>query len=384
VAGTTTVRAEHAATLGSAGVPLPTPARHDRRMSATVPRARPSVRAPAITDVARLAGVSVPTVSRVITGSTPVRSEKRERVLAAIAELGYRPNGAARALVAGRQAAIAVLTGGTSRYGYATTLQGIEEAARVAGFIAMITVIESDDPDIVRSSIDFALAHPVAGVIVVKFDPASVKALHLLPSSPPVVAASGGRSRGVPHAVLDETTAAVQATEYLLSLGHRTVHHVAIPAPGRRTGRAVGWRKALERAGAEVPEVLQCDWDPHQGYRLGLRLAERDDVTAVLCGNDELALGVMRGLHERGRRVPDDVSVVGFDGHPLGALSVPSLTTVEQDFAGLGRRAFGLLAGLLDDRHSPKQSRSGAQATPALSVATPKLVVRESTAPPPR
>jgi DNA-binding LacI/PurR family transcriptional regulator len=352
-------------------------------MSATVPRARPSVRAPAITDVARLAGVSVPTVSRVITGSTPVRPEKRERVLAAIAELGYRPNGAARALVAGRQAAIAVLTGGTNRYGYAATLQGIEEAARLAGFIAMITVIESDDPEIVRASVDLALAHPVAGVVVVKFDPASGAALRLLspsPSSPPVVAASGGRSRGVPHAVLDDTAAAVQATEYLLSLGHRTVHHLAIPAAGRRSGRAVGWRKALERAGAEVPDVLQCDWDPHQGYRLGLQLAERDDVTAVLCGNDELALGVMRGLYERGRRVPEDVSVVGFDGHPLGALSVPALTTVEQDFVGLGRRAFDLLAGLMGragevggDRHPPKSS-----------VATPRLVVRESTAPPPR
>jgi DNA-binding LacI/PurR family transcriptional regulator len=340
-------------------------------MPATVSRTRPSSRAPAITDVARLAGVSVPTVSRVITGSTPVRAEKRERVLAAIAELGYRPNGAARALVAGRQAAVAVLTGGTNRYGYATTLQGIEEAARLAGFTAMITVIESADPEIVRSSVDLALAHPVAGVIVVKFDPASAKALHLLPSALPVVAASGGRSRGVPHAVLDDTAAAVQATEYLLSLGHRTVHHVAIPAAGRRTGRAVGWRKALERAGAVVPEVLQCDWDPHQGYRLGLRLAERHDMTAVLCGNDELALGVMRGLYERGRRVPDDVSVVGFDGHPLGALSVPALTTVEQDFVGLGRRAFDLLAGLLDDRHAPKSS-----------IATPRLVVRESSAPP--
>jgi DNA-binding LacI/PurR family transcriptional regulator len=320
-------------------------------MSATVGRARSPDRAPAITDVARLAGVSVPTVSRVITGSTPVRPEKRDRVLAAIAELGYRPNGAARALVAGRQSAIAVLTGGTNLYGYATTLLGIEEAARRAGFIAMITVIDSEDPEIVRASVDLALAHPVAGVIVVKFDPASVKALHLLPPSLPVVAASGARSRGVPHAVLDDTAAAIQATEYLLSLGHRTVHHVAIPAAGRRSGRAGGWRKALERAGAEVPEPLQCSWDPQEGHQVGLRLAGRDEVTAVLCGNDELALGVMRGLYERGRRVPEDVSVVGFDGHPLGAVSVPTLTTVEQDFVGLGRRAFDLLAGLLDDRH---------------------------------
>jgi DNA-binding LacI/PurR family transcriptional regulator len=100
-------------------------------------------------------------------------------------------------------------------------------------------------------------------------------------------------------------------------------------------------------------------------------LAERDDVTAVLCGNDELAVGVLRAVHERGRRVPDDISVVGFDGHPLAALSIPALTTVEQDFVGLGRRAFGLLAEMLDDRRTSRES-----------IATPRLVIRESTAPP--
>ncbi|NEE01706.1 LacI family DNA-binding transcriptional regulator [Phytoactinopolyspora halotolerans] len=340
-------------------------------MSNAARRGRVTTRGPAITDVARVAGVSVPTVSRVITGSTPVRAEKRERVLAAIAQLGYRPNGAARALVAGHQKAIAVLTGGTTRYGYASTLQGIEEAARLAGYIVMITVIDSEEPALISSTVDLALAHPVAGVIVLKFDAASVKALHQLPAGLPVVAASGGRSSGVPHAVLDDTAAASQATEYLLSLGHRTVHHVAIPAAGRRSGRVVGWRKALERAGAEVPEVLQSDWDPITGYRLGQQLARRERVTAVLCGNDEIAMGVMRGLHEQGRRVPDDVSVVGFDGHPLAAVATPALTTVEQDFVGLGRRAFDLLAGLVNDQHPPQNS-----------LATPRLVIRESSGPP--
>lgn len=346
-------------------------------MGSSSRRGQVPTRAPAITDVARLAGVSVPTVSRVITGSTPVRPEKRERVLAAIAELGYRPNGAARALVAGRQMAVAVLTGGTTRYGYATTLQGIEEAARLAGFIVMITVIESEQPELISSAVDLALAHPVAGVIVLKFDPASVKALHRLPAGLPVVAAAGARSSGVPHAVLDDTAAASQATEYLLSLGHRTVHHVAIPAAGRRSGRIVGWRKALERAGAQVPEVLQSDWDPVTGYQLGLRLAQRRDVTAVLCGNDEIAMGVMRALHEQGRRVPAEVSVVGFDGHPLAALATPALTTVEQDFVELGRRAFGLLAGLV------QRAGGGDPPAPQSSIATPRLIVRESSGPPP-
>lgn len=333
---------------------------------------RPSTRAPAITDVARLAGVSVPTVSRVLTGSAPVSAQRRERVLAAIEELGYRPNGAARALITGRQSVIAVLAGATTRYGYALTIQGIEEAARLAGYIVMITVVESDEPHIVRRTIDLALANPVAGVIVLKFDPAGIATARALPSGVPVVAVSGGRGSQVPHVVLDDTAAGMAATEYLLALGHRTVHHIAVPPAGRRNGRAAGWRRALERAGAEVPPALQAGWDPHHAYEIGLTLAERTDVTAVLCGNDELAIGLLRALHERGRQVPEEISVVGFDGHPLGALWRPALTTVEQDFVDLGRRAFQQVCSLIGEGHAPRTS-----------VSTPRLVVRESTGPPP-
>jgi DNA-binding LacI/PurR family transcriptional regulator len=323
-----------------------------------------------MTDVAKLARVSVPTVSRVLTGSVPVSPHRRERVLAAIEELGYRPNGAARALIKGHQSVISVLAGDTARYGYALTIQGIEEAARAAGFIVMITVIESAEKEVVKEAIDLALTNPVSGVIVLKFDLAGIAAVRQLGSSVPVVAAAGNKGGRVPHAVLDDTAAAVTATEYLLGLGHRTVHHVAVPAAGRRSGRAAGWYKALERAGAEIPPLLQADWDPRSAYRIGLELAQRDDVTAVLCGNDELAIGLIRALHDSGRRVPEDISVVGFDGHPLGALCLPALTTVEQDFVDLGRRAFRQVAALLGEG-TPQQT----------STSTPTLVIRESTAP---
>jgi DNA-binding LacI/PurR family transcriptional regulator len=324
-----------------------------------------------MTDVARLAGVSVPTVSRVLTGSVPVSPHRRERVLAAIDQLGYRPNGAARALIKGHQSVVSVLAGDTARYGYALTIQGIEEAARAAGFIVMITVMESAERGVVKQAIDLALTNPVSGVIVLKFDPAGIAAVRELPPGIPVVAAAGNKGGRVPHAVLDDTAAAVTATDYLLGLGHRTVHHVAVPAAGRRSGRAAGWHKALERAGAEIPPLLQADWDPRSAYRIGLDLAIRSEVTSVLCGNDELAIGLIRALYERGRRVPRDVSVVGFDGHPLGALCRPALTTVVQDFVDLGRRAFGQVADLLGEGIAKQTSTS-----------TPKLVVRESTAPP--
>jgi DNA-binding LacI/PurR family transcriptional regulator len=334
---------------------------------------RSSPRGPSIVDVARLAGVSVPTVSRVINGSVPVSAERKDRVLAAIKELGYRPNSAARALVTGRQAVIAVLASNTTYYGYATTLQGIEEAARLAGFIVMITVVETDAPDVVNAAVDMALSHPVAGVIVLKFDPAGAAALNKLPEGLPVVAASGDRGRGVPHAVLDDTAGAVAATEYLLGLGHKTVHYVAVPTSGRRAGRAAGWRRALAAANAEEPPILDAGWDPERAYEIAFEVAERQDITAVLCGNDELAMGFMRGLHEAGRRVPDEISVVGFDGHPLGRYLTPALTTVQQDFADLGRRAFELLGEVLETGHTAKTSSSVAS-----------LVVRESSGPPPR
>lgn len=329
-------------------------------------------RAPSIVDVARLAGVSVPTVSRVINGSVPVSAERRDRVVTAIKELGYRPNSAARALVTGRPAAIAVLASNTTRYGYATTLQGIEEAARLAGYLVMITVIESEESDVVTAAVDMALSHPVAGLVVLKFDPAGAAALHKLPAGVPVVAASGDKGRGAPHAVLDDTAGAVAATEYLLGLGHRTVHHVAVPTSGRRTGRVAGWRRALAAAGVEAPAILDAGWDPRLAYEIALKVAERDDVTAVLCGNDELAIAFMRGLHDAGRRVPDDISVVGFDGHPLGRYLTPALTTVQQDFADLGRRSFELLGELLETGHAPTTSSAAAS-----------LVVRESSGPPP-
>ena len=330
-------------------------------------------RVPVIADVARVAGVSVPTVSRVLTGSTPVSSELRERVTRAIAQLGYRPNGAARALVQGRQSMIAVFAGNTTRYGYACTIQGIEEAARAAGFIVVITVIETDEAAVVDAGVDLLLGQPVAGAVVLEFDPAGRAALAAMPSSLALVAAGGSSGESpVPHVFLDDRTAAKEATRYLLGLGHRTVHHLAIPPSGGPGDRSLGWREALEEEGVPVPEVLQARWEPISGYEIGRDLARSPDVTAVLCGNDELAIGVMRAMVEAGRSIPEDVSVVGFDGQPVAEFVSPPLTTVEQDFVGLGRQAFGLLKQILEGDPEPASVGS-----------TPRLVVRSSTGPPP-
>lgn len=293
--------------------------------------------------------------------------------MTAVEELGYRPNAAAQTLVSGRRSTVAVLARNTLRYGYAATLQGIEEAARSAGYVVTITVVESGDH--VARSVDMVLSQPLAGAIVIEFDAVGVATLDALPDTVPVVAAAGAPRRTAPrpHAFLDDESGGRSATEYLLSLGHRTVHHVAIPATRMRSGRSWGWRKALREASSPVPRVIQAGYDPASGYEAGRRLAADPEVTAVLCGNDELAIGVIRALAEAGRRVPEDVSVMGFDDQPFAQMWLPPLSTVAQDFTDLGRRTFGLLVDWIE---------TGAR--PADSSAVPSLVQRASTASPMR
>lgn len=322
-------------------------------------------------DVARLAEVSVPTVSRVLSGTVRVSPDKRARVEAAIAEIGFHRSGAARALASGNSEVIAVVTGKTSTYGYAEAIRGVEEEARAAGYSVMITVAESGSEADARQAVAMALNQSIAGVVVLKFDAAGVAVLKHIPPGLPVVALAGARQRGVVQAVLEEARAGEELTNYLLELGHRTVHHVRVPASRREDGRTTGWRRALRNAGAPIPPMWEATWDPHTGRPIGRELAHCPDVTAVFCGNDEIAMGVIRGLEDEGARVPEDVSVVGFDDHPLAELWSPPLTTVNQDFARLGRRGFTLLMAQIEGTATTKYSSERAE-----------VIIRASAAPP--
>jgi DNA-binding LacI/PurR family transcriptional regulator len=326
-----------------------------------------------IADVARAAGVSVPTVSRVLTGAARVSEERRRRVERAIAELGYRPSAAAQVLASRRSNTIAIVAANTSRYGYAEAIRGVEESARAAGFVVIIVVVESEREDDVRAAADAVLRQSVAGVVVLKFDPPGVAALKALEPAVPVVALSGIPEPGVPQAVLDESEAAAGLTEHLLGLGHRTVHHVRIPPSGKEDGRTTGWRGALQRNGSPIPSIEDVSWEITTAYEIGARLARDPAVTAIFCGNDETAMGVIRGIHDAGLRVPADISVAGFDDHPLAAMFIPALTTARQDFAELGRHGTAQLLALLNGE-SPL----------ALETVEPPIAIRESTAPPRR
>jgi DNA-binding LacI/PurR family transcriptional regulator len=325
-------------------------------------------------DVAKLAGVSHQTVSRVINNSQHVRAETRERVLEAMRLLQYRPNPVARALVTGRSKTLGVVSFDTTLYGPASTLFGIERAAHEEDYFVSIISLKSLDRPSVVSAVERLRSQGVDGILVIAPVVAATHALPNLPADVPVVAAEAGPDDVVPVVVVDQFAGAATATRHLLELGHRTVRHLAGPQDFLEAQqRIAGWRATLEEAGAEVIPPLIGDWSPRAGYELGRRLMESPDVSAVFVANDQMALGLLRLLHEQDRRIPQEVSVVGFDDVPEAAFFTPPLTTVRQDFLEMGRRGLHLL---LDEMG--RDSRGKQRVTvPA------QLVVRASTAPPP-
>jgi DNA-binding LacI/PurR family transcriptional regulator len=324
-------------------------------------------------DVARAAGVSHQTVSRVINGADSVRPQTRERVLSAMRELDYRPNSLARALVTGRSWTLGVVSFDTTLYGPASTLFGIERAAHAQGYLVSIVSVTSLDRDSVLSAVEQLRGQGVDGILIITPQEAAVEAVLHIPRDMPVVAVEAGPEEAVPVVTVDQVAGAAAATRHLLELGHRTVWHVAGPSDWLEANQRIeGWVTALEDAGADTPPVLSGDWSARSGYELGKRLATVREVTAIFAANDQMALGILRALYESGREVPRDLSIVGFDDIPEAQFFTPPLTTVRQDFNEVGRQSLMLL---LDEMAASDRSSSRV-------IVPPKLEIRDSTAPP--
>jgi DNA-binding LacI/PurR family transcriptional regulator len=321
-------------------------------------------------DVARLAGVSLQTVSRVINDSEHVRPETRARVLTAMRKLDYRPNPVARALVTGRSRMLGVVSFDTTLYGPASTLYAIERAAHEQDYFVSIASLESLDRVSMLSAVERLLAQGVAGILVIAPQRHAADAVLHLPLDVPIVAVEAGPDDRVPVVAVDQHAGAAIATRHLLELGHETVWHVAGPPDWLEARQRLdGWRTTLEAAGADVPPHSTGDWSARSGYEIGRRLLTVPDITAVFMANDQMALGLLRSLHEAGREVPRDISVVGFDDIPEAQYFTPPLTTVRQDFAVVGRRSVFRLLGEMENR---------ARSTTRETVA-PELIVRAST-----
>jgi len=323
-----------------------------------------------MTDVAKRAGVSHQTVSRVLHDSPHVRRGTRDRVLAAIRQLDYRPNPVAQALVTGRSRSLGVVSFDTTLYGPASTLLGIEEAAHDRGYAVSIASLRSLNRASVVGAVQRLRDQGVDGVVVIAPQRAAVDALLHLPPEIPVVAVEAGPDDSVPVVAVDQLAGAAAATRHLLELGHRNIWHIAGPEDWLEAEQRIeGWRSSLRAAGVGEPPLYRGDWSARSGYDLGEHLLGERSMTAVFVANDQMALGLLRRLHEAGRATPGEVSVVGFDDIPEAAYFTPPLTTVRQDFAEVGRSCLHLLLAQIDRRE-----RSWSRV-----VVAPELVVRGST-----
>jgi DNA-binding LacI/PurR family transcriptional regulator len=332
-----------------------------------------SARAVVMADVAREAGVSIMTVSRVLHGHPNVAPTTRRDVERAVQRLGYRPNATARALVTGRTQTIGVVSVETPHYGPASTLFGIEAAARAEGLFVTFAVVRGRAGTVeMREAIDHLRAASVDGLVVVAPLRAARRAVEQIDVELPVVVLHGTSraTRGATVAI-DQAEGARLATRHLIELGHREIRHVRGPRDWPEADvRARTWQEEMRAHGLRAATPLVGDWTARSGFDAGRRIARDRAATAVFVANDQMALGVLLALREAGRRVPEDVSVVGFDDVPEAEFYAPPLTTIRQDFAELGRRCVRRLNALIT---------SGGEANGA-DVVVPTLVERASAA----
>ncbi|MEO3801547.1 LacI family DNA-binding transcriptional regulator [Nonomuraea sp. B1E8] len=329
-------------------------------------------------DVAKLAGVSGQTVSRVVNGNDRVTAATRLKVETAMKQLGYRANIAARALATGRFGTIGVVTFNLSAVLNVRIVEAVVTGAQARGYSVSIAVVDAPTEKDVRAAVRGLTDRAVDGVIVIEARVLDTPHLRLSDEVPLVIADSKAAHRH-PTFGMDEAAGARAAVDHLLELGHATVHHVAGPAgsnPAQR--RRAAWQRLLKRAGRAIPPPVVGDWSPRSGYDAALRLLADDSVTAVFAANDQMAVGVLRAAAELGRRVPDDLSVVGFDDLDFAPFLTPPLTTVRQDLAAVGRRCLEHLIAQIETPAGP------ATAAGTSRFVRPELVVRASTAPPRR
>ena len=323
-------------------------------------------------DVARLAGVSHQTVSRVLNASTSVRPETRAKVQAAIDTLGYRRNSAARALATNRSGTIGLLTATSHRSGPVSTLVAVEEASRAAGLYVSVVSLSVYDPVSVRRALDHFLDQGVEGIITIAPVRDAVRAASAVALDLPMVIVAPPVEPGdhPVHVAVDQRRGARLAVEHLVGLGHSVIAHLAGPGSWLDAAeREAGWRRALAEAGLPVGPLLPGDWSAASGYAAAQTLLAAPGPTAVFAANDLMAIGLVRGLTEGGLAVPAEVSVVGFDDIEVAGYALPPLTTVRQDFGALGRHAVRLLLAQLAGEQRPLST-----------LVDPALVVRSSTA----
>ncbi|MFE7794765.1 LacI family DNA-binding transcriptional regulator [Streptomyces sp. NPDC057460] len=332
-------------------------------------------RAPGMVDVAREAGVSHITVSRVLNGHPSVRPETRARVEAAVEKLGYRRNSVARALKTRRSSTIGVVIAGSELFELPRILLGVETAAKQAGYWVNLASWQGGSTSDLTETLQRLTDQSVEAIAVIADRPVAVEALAGIVAGVPMTVVMSGSvpNPGLSFVELDQELGARLAVRHLLELGHRRIIHLtgALRTFDARA-RVEGWRAELDATAGADGDLLEGDFTGESGFRLAHDLFARrkGSPTAIFAGNDQMAMGVLAAFAELGVKVPDDVSLVGFDDIAGAGYMVPALTTIRQDFATLGRSSIELLLRMLRGEPAARERIA------------PALVVRRSTAAP--
>ncbi len=336
-----------------------------------------------IRDIAAASGVSYQTVSRVLNNRPDVAPKTRQRVLEVIERLGYRPSTIARSLSRGRSCTLGVVSYGLKYYGPSSILAGIEQQANALGYKLLLSLLrepEKNDPQILRDM----LSYRVDGVIWAVPEIGSNR--DWLPSEAhhfpvPIVFLDTQPRPTCSTVNVDNYYGGYLATRHLLAQGYRHIGLVAGPlAWWSARERKRGWEEAMAEAGllASADLVAEGNWSAASGERaLVSLLARHPELDAVFACNDQMALGVLKAARTAGRRVPDDLGVVGFDDIPEAAYFCPSLSTLRQDLAEMGRAAVRML-----DQRITAGRQGQAEVNNAVVSLVSELIVRESSAGP--
>lgn len=322
-----------------------------------------------IYDVAKLAGVSHQTVSRVLNNHASLKPETREKVEKAINELQYRPNQAARQLVTSRSRMIGILIAGSELYGPWAILNAMEREARLEGYSVISISVLPDSPESWREGIEQLRNLDIDGVITIALPNKIIKEVETSLSTATIVIVDTEPNKKFDAVNIENLEGGKIATEHLISLGHKAITHIAGPRDGYEGQmRRNGYEAAMAAAKLKT-DVIEGDWSIESGYQAGLQIsARRERPTAVFTTNDHQALGLIKALAEKRITVPTDISIVAFDDIPEAAYFSPALTTVRQDFDQLGNLAINRMLAQLRE---PVKS--------AAYTIKPELVVRDST-----
>ena len=322
-----------------------------------------------IYDVAKLAGVSHQTVSRVLNNHSSLKPATREKVEKAITELSYRPSNAARQLVTSQSRLIGVLIAEADLYGPASILNAMEKVARLEGYSLISIAVSAGSRESWREAIDQLRNLDIDGVITIALPEQIVKEIENSLDGAVIVIVDSEPSKKFDVVNMDNIYGATLATQYLIDAGHTEILHVTGPENGYEADkRKVGYETTMKNAKLK-PEVIVGDWSIAKGFEAGVEVSKmKKRPTAVFCANDHLALGMMKAFNEAGIDVPGDISIIGFDNIPESGYLIPALTTVGQNFDAIGNNAIEKM--LLQLREGSKKE--------AVMI-KPALVLRSST-----